>query len=117
MEHNGGIETRPDGEVGVDHRPALRSGERATAYVTVKQLTGVGAFGDRPMHIKYAFRTADEKSVLGQFTATESSFFEIEAGDEITVRYSAGQPHISVPEDALSIIRPFRKAVDVDKQD
>ena len=57
---------------------------------------------------------ADERSVLGQFTATESSFHGIDAGDEIAVRYIAERPHISAPEDTLSIIRPIRKAADVD---
>lgn len=115
MKHNGGIETRLGGLVTTDHRPALRSGERAIATVILKQFSGDRGFGDCAMHIKYAFRTADEKSVLGQFTSTESSFYGIDAGDEIAVRYIAEQPHISTPEDALSLIRPIRKSAEVDQ--
>ena len=115
MEHNGGIETRLGGIVTTDHRPALRCGKRAIASVTVKQFSGDRGFGDCAMHIKYMFRTDDERSVLGQFTATESSFHGIDAGDEIAVRYIAEQPHISAPEDTLSIVRPIRKAADVDQ--
>ena len=115
MQHNGGIETRLGGFVSTDHRPALRCGGRAIATVTLKQFSGDRGFGDCPMHIKYMYRTADERSVLGQFTATESSFHDIDVGDEIAVRYIEKQPHISAPEDALSILRPIRKAADVDQ--
>ena len=112
MKHNGGIETRLGGFITTDHRSALRCGKRAIASITLKQFSGDAGFGDCPMFIKYMFRTADERSVLGQFVATESSFYGIETGDEIAVRYIEKQPHISAPEDSLSIVRPTRSTVD-----
>lgn len=80
---------------------------------TLKQFCGDRGFGDCPMHIKYVFRTADERSVLGKFAATESSFHGIDAGDQIAIRYIAKHPYISAPEDSLSIVRPIQKSEDV----
>lgn len=110
MKHNGGIVTRLGGLITTDYRPALRCGGRAIASVTLKQFSGDRGFGDCAMFIKYMFRTADERSVMGQFTATESAFHEIDTGDEIAVRYIMKQPHISAPEDALCIVVPVRES-------
>jgi hypothetical protein len=109
MKHNGGIETRLGGLLTIDHRPSLRCGERAIASVTLKQFVGDAGFGDCPMLIKYAFRTADERSVMGEFASTESSFHDLHARDEIAVLYVANRPHISAPEDTLSIVRPIQR--------
>ena len=109
MKHNGGIETRFGGLITIDHRVALRCGERAIASVTLKQFVGDRGFGDCPMLIKYMFRTADERSILGEFVATQSAFFNVDTGDEIAVRYIAKRPHISEPEDALSIVRRIQR--------
>jgi hypothetical protein len=109
VKHNGGIETRFGGLITIDHRPALRCGERVIASVTLKQFVGDRGFGDGPVLIKYAFRTADERSVLGEFAATESSFFNVDTGDEIAVRYIANRPNISAPEDTLSIVRRIQR--------
>ncbi len=111
MKHNGGIETRFGGLITVDHRPALRCGERAIASVTLKQFVGDRGFGDCPMFIKYMFRTVDERSVLGEFVSTESSFHNVDVGDTIAVRYIPARPHISAPEGSLCIVWPDQNVV------
>ena len=117
MTHDGGIETRLGRMIATDHRPALRCGGRAIATVTKKQFSADRGFGDCPMFIKYAFRTDDGLNVLGNYTATESSFYALDVGDEIAIRYLLERRHINAPEDALSILRPIREDADIAQND
>lgn len=116
MKQNGGIQTKMGGLIQVDMRPGLRCAPKANAMVTLKQFVGDRGFGDCPMLIKYCFRTSHNQSVLGEYQSTESSFYDLQVGDTIVVRYDIDSPHFNAPEDSLSIVRKIVPGVDWDSE-
>ena len=116
MKQNGGIRTTLGGLMQIDMRPGLRCASRANAIITLKQFVGDRGFGDCPMLIRYCFQTSSDQSVLGEYQSTESSFYNLQVGDTIVVRYDAEKPNFNAPEDSLSIVRKVVPGVDWDAE-
>jgi hypothetical protein len=68
------------------------------------------------MLIRYCFQTSSDQSVLGEYQSTESSFYNLQVGDTIVVRYDAEKPNFNAPEDSLSIVRKVVPGVDWDAE-
>ena len=64
-------------------------------------------FGDCPMEILYEFQDDSGEILSGKYTATESSFYNVEVGSRILIRYLKSDPKKNAPRDSLSIIESF----------
>jgi len=88
----------------VDWTSALRCAKHeAEGVILKKQFVKDAGFGDCPMKIEYEFETANGRQ-SGSHRGTESSYFGLQIGDSILVRYLANKPHINAPRDSLGII-------------
>lgn len=91
----------------IDRSPALRcSKAEAVGHVTAKAFVGDAGFGDCRMYITYEFHDASGQAIAGRHVGTESSFYGIQIGDKIRIRYLAANSKRNAPTDALGIIRP-----------
>jgi hypothetical protein len=90
-----------------DHSPALRcSKAEAVGYITAKAFVKDGGFGDCPMQITYKFLDSCGRTVIGKHVGTESSYYGVQTGDQILIRYLESDPKTNAPRDALGIVRP-----------
>jgi hypothetical protein len=92
----------------IDHLPALRcSRAEAIGRITGKTFIKDSGFGDCPMQITYEFCDASGKIIAGKHAGTESSYFGVQIGDQILIRYLESASKTSAPKDALGIISPI----------
>ncbi len=92
----------------VDNSPALRcSKAEAVGRITAKAFVKDAGFGDCPMHITYEFQDASGQAVTGRHVGTESSFYDVQIGDRIRIRYLETDSEKNAPTDALGIIKPI----------
>ena len=91
----------------IDHSPALRcSKAEVVGRITAKAFVKDAGFGDCPMHITYEFQDASGQVITGRHVGTESSFHDVQIGDQIRIRYLESDSRKNAPTDALGIIRP-----------
>lgn len=91
----------------IDHSPALRcSRAEAIGRITAKSLVKDAGFGDCPMQIAYEFSDASGQLIAGKHVGTESSYYGLKTGDQISIRYLESDSKTNSPKDALGIIRP-----------
>jgi hypothetical protein len=74
--------------------------------ITAKAFVKNAGPGDCPMQITYEFSDASGKTITGRHVGTESSFYDVKAGDRIRIRYLEWDTKQNAPTDALGIIRP-----------
>jgi hypothetical protein len=92
----------------IDYSPGLRcSRAEAVGRITAKSFVTDAGFGDCPMQIIYEFTDASGRSVTGKHVGTESSYYRVQSGDQILIRYLESKPEINAPRDALGIIGPI----------
>lgn len=109
---NGGIDYNVFGIFTVDQRSVLRCGTECTARVIRKQWCGDVGFGDSPMFIEYEFATDNGAAIVGRFESMDTSFTQLEVGDDILVRYDPENPNLNTPRGALLIVDPVSKKAD-----
>ena len=91
----------------IDYAPGLRCSRAETlGLITAKSFVKDKGFGDCPMKIEYEFTDTRSKLVCGSYIGTESSFWAVEIGDQIRIRYLESDSKKNAPTDSLGIIAP-----------
>lgn len=91
-----------------DHSPSLRcSNHEAVGQIVAKGFVKDVGFGDCPQYIEYEFTDATGSVITGKHVGTESSYFSVNVGDRIWIRYLKLDSSVNAPKDALAIITPI----------